>query len=231
MEFDNHTFVKREIERAESEAREAIATIGLAPEDLIGLYVAVSAVGIAWIGIPDKFDDILFDGRKPTDDEPLIEGEYADPLQSPHVQEINLAWTGAMLWSCCQYVREAHKPSPSVSFIIGQTIARLRLALQFPEIRGEMLHEVHSEWGGDGAIARIKALSKKRAPIKTKVQQLGEQEWEENLLLDREAVKRKVLEKYPAAQDIPNPTLNKWLREVDPRAPDERRGPKLKHDK
>ena len=146
-------------------------------------------------------------------------------------ERADMAWIGAMLWSCCRYVRACRKPDPWAFIELGTTITHLRLALRNKEIRDEVLRETRSNMGVKGARERSKRLMEERAPIKARVCALAENEWQTNPILDGECVKRAVLKKYPEAQSIPDGTLRKWLNQVDPRAPDERRGPKLKPKK
>ena len=219
-----------EIESVEAEVLKAMAAIGLTSEELTGVQLSVGDYGIGWIGTTDKITDILLDGRRPTDDEPVIASKYVDPMK-PEDNRINLAYACLMLWACCQYIRKARKPDPWAFLAIGEAFAYSRLALRFPEITVEVLHEISVKRGSKGAYERSRKLKEQRAPIQKEVDERVPRIWDKNPLLDKEGVKLALLEEYPDAKENPPSTLNTWISCHDHRGSDERRGPKPKQDK
>ncbi len=125
----------------EDEALEAIRILGIEGNQVEGLQAVVVDGHVGFVGGLLLVERALVGDQSPVPRDRLTEIDYADPINRPHDDGVNIAWTGCMLLACCRYVRTVRDAGAVNYVVIGQAIAKLQMALKFPGIRGDILQE------------------------------------------------------------------------------------------
>ena len=147
----------------EDEALEAIRILGIEDNQVEGLQAVVVDGHVGFVGGLLLVERALVGDQSPVPRDRLVKMDYADPISRPHDKGVNIAWTGCMLLACCRYVRTVRDARSVDYVVIGQAIAKLQMAIKFPEIRDDVLQEFRPDIElGIGVRERRRDFGKRR---------------------------------------------------------------------
>lgn len=127
---------------AEAVAVKQRKELGIKGNQVVDLQVVVVNGQVAFIGdLSVGLEQALVGSAASVPRDTLTVVDYIDPVTKLHDERVSLALTGYMLLACCQYARVQDETRSDDYLVVWQAITKLQLALQFPEIRSEVIQE------------------------------------------------------------------------------------------